>query len=76
MSNNGVKILHENHPFQVVQRPEMDNPSLIIVEGNVIPPEKSDTVYSTLLNTALLACEITTDELIKVGDALAEYFNS
>lgn len=74
--HNGDKILHENSPFRVVQRPGMDNPSLVLISGSTIPAEKNDVVLNTLLNTAILATSITLEQLIEVGDILAEYFNS
>ena len=70
-----MEVLHTNHPIQVIQNPEMDCPSLRLVDGFTIPAHKSDLVYATLLQTAM-ALTITRTDLIVVGDALSNYINS
>ena len=69
-----VEVLHENCPVQVVKRPGLDNPSIRLIDGTILPSNKSDTVYIILLEVAL-SHPICVDKLIECSNTLADYIN-
>ena len=69
-----VEVLHENCPVQVIQIPGLDNPSLGLIDGTILPSNKSDNVYLILLEVAL-SHPICVDKLVEYSNALADYIN-
>ena len=69
-----VEVLHENCPVQVIQSPDQDNPSIRLIDGTILPSNKSDNVYMILLEVAL-SHPLCVDKLVEYSNALADYIN-
>ena len=69
-----VEVLHENCPVQVIRRPGLDNYSIRLIDGTILPSNKSDTVYIILLEVAL-GNTICVDKLVYISNTLADYIN-